>query len=326
MPALLQIENLQVEALPETPGQPSGKILRGVDLSLADGERWALVGESGCGKTVTALSILRLLPEPPLALTGGRIIFQGRDLSQRDAEGWRRLRGGEIGMIFQDPLTSLNPAFRVGEQVAEAITAHRDLKPADARAEVLRLFRETGLPDPERVADQHPHQLSGGMCQRVMIAQALAGQPSLLIADEPTTALDVTVQAQILDLLRHESENRNLAVLLVTHDLALAAGFADQVAVFYAGRVVERGPVKDLLEHPAHPYTKALWACRPTEGKPGQRLPAIEGAPPTPYQMPTGCSFAPRCPSVKDRCRQEDPGETEVRKGQAIRCFYPSGV
>lgn len=320
MTPLLEISGLRVEVFSTGGNRP---ILRGVDLAVGAGERVALVGESGCGKTVTALAILNLLSDPPLRRTGGRVGFDGRDLSLNTDEDWRRLRGGGIGMIFQEPHTSLNPAFRVGDQVVEAVLAHRALDVRAAREEALRLLQETGLPDPPRVASQFPHQLSGGMCQRVMIAAALAGQPKLLIADEPTTALDVTVQAQILDLLRKEADRRGMAVLFVTHDLQLAAGFSDSLAVFYAGRVVERGRTKELFARPAHPYTKGLLACRPSQGERGKPLATLPGTPPSFGEFPNGCAFAPRCPRAQDRCRAEDPGETNLGKERATRCFYP---
>jgi oligopeptide/dipeptide ABC transporter ATP-binding protein len=321
MTEILKISNLQVGAfLSDGNALP---ILRGVDLSVAEGERVALVGESGCGKTVTALSILSLLPDPPLKRTGGDIFYMGRSLADLDAGEWRHLRGGEIGIIFQEPLTSLNPSFRVGDQVVEAVQAHRDLEVRAAREEALRLFQETGLPDPVRVASQFPHQLSGGMCQRVMIAMALAGQPRLLIADEPTTALDVTVQAQILDLLRMESDQRRLAVLFVTHDLNLAAGFSDSLAVFYAGLVVERSATSKVFAEPAHPYTRGLLKCQPSRAQAGEPLFTLAGSPPGLGQLPKGCAFAERCPKAQERCRQQNPQETEVRLGHYTRCFYP---
>jgi peptide/nickel transport system ATP-binding protein len=244
-------------------------------------------------------------------------------LADLSSEEWRNLRGGEIGIIFQEPLTSLNPSFRVGDQVVEAVQAHRELDVRKAKEEALRLFQETGLPDPARVASQFPHQLSGGMCQRVMIAMALAGQPQLLIADEPTTALDVTVQAQILDLLRAESEKRRLAVLFVTHDLNLAAGFSDSLAVFYAGLVVERGTTTRVFAEPAHPYTQGLLKCQPSRAKVGEPIFTLAGFPPGPGKLPRGCAFAERCPKVQEHCRQQDPQETEVRPGHYTRCFYP---
>lgn len=321
MDALLKISDLRVAAV-SSEGDPS-PILRGVDFSVFEGERVALVGESGCGKTVTVLSILNLLPDPPLKRTGGDIFFAGRSLAMLSSDEWRQIRGGEIGIIFQEPQTSLNPSFRVGDQVVEAVQAHRTLEIRAAREEALRLFQETGLPDPNRVASQFPHQLSGGMCQRVMIAMALAGQPQLLIADEPTTALDVTVQAQILDLLRAESIKRRLALLFVTHDLNLAVGFSDSLAVFYAGRVVERGKTQRVFASPAHPYTVGLLKCQPSRAKSGEPLYTLPGAPPGPGQAPLGCAFAERCPKVQTKCRQVDPEETEVKPGHYTRCFYP---
>ncbi len=324
MTELLKLENLWVESVSETRGVAPTPILRGVDLCIAPGERLALVGESGCGKTVTALSVLGLLPSPPLRKSGGRIVYHGRDLDGFTAADWRDLRGGRIGMIFQEPLTSLNPAFRVGDQVDEAVRAHSSATAKAAREETLRLFRETGLADPARVASQYPHQLSGGMCQRIMIAMALAGGPDLLLADEPTTALDVTVQAQILDLLREESKKRNLAVLLVTHDLALAEGFADSVAVCYAGLVVERGPATNVFGNAAHPYTEGLLRGRPSAKQAGRLLFSIPGTPPSPSALPKGCAFSSRCPKAQERCRLENPSEQECRPGHRTRCFYPS--
>ncbi len=322
MAELLEIRDLKVGAC-SSQGEVL-PILRGVDLKVGKARRVALVGESGCGKTVTALALLNLLPDPPLRKTGGVVMLEGQDLSTLSPEEWRRLRGGRVGIIFQEPQHSLNPAFRIGDQVVEAVRAHRPMEVRAARDEALRLLRETGLPDPGRVASQFPHQLSGGMCQRVMIAMALAGEPELLIADEPTTALDVTVQAQILELLRSESERRGMAVLFVTHDLSLAMGFSDEVAVFYAGRVVERGPTGELFESPAHPYTLGLLACQPSRAEAGKPLPTLAGAPPESGRSIVGCAFVPRCSRAQDRCRQEDPAEVEVGKEHHARCFYPS--
>lgn len=324
MPELLSIQNLKVSLKkPETGLQ--GWVLRGIDLSLKTGERLALVGESGCGKSMTALAILHLLPKPPMEMTEGRIEFKGRDLGALSEAEWRKVRGREIGMIFQEPVSSLNPVVPVGDQIAETLRVHGGVPESQIHSKVGSLLGEVGLPDPARIMRQYPHQLSGGMCQRVMIAMAIACGPSLLIADEPTTALDVTVQTQILNLLFRMTEQHRLSVLFITHNLKIVRGHADRVAILYLGSVVEEGTPEEIFDHPQHPYTEGLLASLPEFSHKGQPLFSIGGTVPTPFESLKGCAFSNRCPRVSERCRQENPALTELRKGHKARCFYPSG-
>jgi oligopeptide/dipeptide ABC transporter ATP-binding protein len=320
MSLLLELKDLRVVLDGE---EGPAEVLRGVDLSLNAGERVALVGESGCGKSVTALSLLDLLPEPPMRRTGGSLHFRGRDLFEASPEEWRTVRGGGIAMIFQEPLTSLNPVFRAGDQVAEAVRMHEAIGPQPARERTLSLFREVGLPDPERVADAYPHQLSGGMCQRVMVAMALAGRPALLVADEPTTALDVTVQAQILELLSRLSGERGMGVLLITHDLSLVGNLADRVVILYAGMVVEVGAPGAIFRHARHPYTAGLLACHPALARRGEPMATLPGSVPGPRDRFPGCPFAPRCPRAQARCARSLPTLETSSEGHGTRCFYP---
>lgn len=322
MSELLSVRNLKI-SLKNSEGQ-QGWVLRGIDLSILEGERLALVGESGCGKSMTALSILHLLPVPPMELTEGRIDFKGRDLNVLTEIQWRKVRGREIGMIFQEPISSLNPVLSVGEQMAETLRVHGEISKQAIPAKVASLLKEVGLPDPERLMRQYPHQLSGGMCQRVMIAMAIACGPSLLIADEPTTALDVTVQTQILDLLFRMTEQYRLAVLFITHDLRIVKGHADRVAILYLGLVVEEGPPSEIFDHPQHPYTEGLLASMPEFSHKGRPLFSIQGTVPSPFEALKGCAFADRCPRVQNRCREEIPELNELTKGHKARCFYPS--
>jgi oligopeptide/dipeptide ABC transporter ATP-binding protein len=293
----------------------------GVSFTLARGEMLAVVGESGCGKSMTSLSLLRLVPHPGRIEPGAVIRLDGQDLMTLDEAGLRRIRGRRIGMIFQDPMTSLNPVFTVAEQISESIRAHRRMSRAEARARALDLLREVGLPDPEARLDQYPHQLSGGMRQRVMIAIALASEPEILVADEPTTALDVTVQAQILEVLDRLRAARGMAVLLITHDLGIVAGRADRVAVMYAGRLVEEAPTAELFARPSHPYTRGLLASVPRLSGPVTRLTPIAGSVPLPTAWPSGCRFHPRCPDVLPRCPSDDPPALGVAPGHQARCW-----
>jgi oligopeptide/dipeptide ABC transporter ATP-binding protein len=281
-----------------------------------------LVGESGCGKTVTALSIMRLFPEPPFRVAGGRILFAGQDLLGQDREALRRLRGDRIGMIFQEPMTSLNPVFTVGDQIAEAVLLHRPVRAGAARARAAELLDLVGLPNPRATLSRYPHQLSGGQRQRVMIAIALACGPQLLIADEPTTALDVTVQAQILELLQRLRAEMGMAVLLITHDLGVVGEHCDRVAVMYAGRIVETAPTAELFRHPRHRYTAALMATMPAANPPGRLLPTIRGSVPPPGRRPLGCGFTPRCEAAVARCPQEWPAL--VGEPHQVRCWNPA--
>jgi oligopeptide/dipeptide ABC transporter ATP-binding protein len=293
-----------------------------VSFTVGRGETLGLVGESGSGKSVTAFSILKLL-QPPGRTIGGRVLFQGRDLLSLPEAEIRRVRGAGIGLVFQEPMAALNPVMRVGAQVAEALLVHGMANRRDARARAIELLRAVRITDPDKRVDDYPHQLSGGMRQRVMIAIALACHPPLVIADEPTTALDVTVQAQILDLLRDMRNAFDLSLVLITHDLGVIAETVDRVAVMYAGRIVETGPVRDLFRRPKHPYTQGLLASIPGEGG-GTRLRAIEGTIPNLAALPPGCSFAPRCPHRMPVCDTAVPALVEIEPAHAARCYLHS--
>jgi len=313
--ALLAIEGLEVGFETEAGPVP---VVRGVDLRVEAGRTLALVGESGCGKSVTALSVLGLL-DPPGRVRAGRILFRGRDLVPLPQEELRRVRGRHIAMVFQEPMTSLNPVFRVGDQIGEVLRIHLGMDANAARRESVALLDRVGIPSPERRVDSYPHELSGGMKQRVMIAMALACRPELLIADEPTTALDVTIQAQILALLRELQQEFGMAVLLITHNLGVVAHTAQEVAVMYAGRIVERSPVRELFEEPAHPYTRALLRALP--GRTRGRLEAIPGTVPPPLEVPPGCPFADRCPEALPRCGGEVPPRVVVGEAHDASCW-----
>jgi peptide/nickel transport system ATP-binding protein len=295
----------------------------GVSFSLDGGELLGLVGESGCGKSITALSVMRLI-SPPGEIVTGEILFDGKDLLRLTDEQMRQIRGDDIAMIFQDPMTSLNPVFTVGEQIAEALRLHRKLSRKAARVAAIEAMREVSIPDPARRVDDYPHQLSGGMRQRVMIAMALACDPKLLIADEPTTALDVTIQAQILELLNELRKSRELAVLLITHDLGVVAEVADRVAVMYTGLIVEESPVEELFARPKHPYTEGLLRSVPKltveDVVKHERLQTIEGVVPSPTNLPPGCHFAPRCSYRMPRCTEEEIPLYQLEKGVKVRC------
>jgi peptide/nickel transport system permease protein len=297
----------------------------GVDLVLAPGERLGLVGESGSGKTVTALSLLRLVPTPPGIITGGRVIIDGEDQLSASAETLRRLRGGKVAYVFQDPLTTLHPLFTVGDQIVEALRAHQPLSRRAAGARAIELLEKVRIPSAKARFSAFPHELSGGMRQRVCIAMALANDPDLIIADEPTTALDVTVQAQILKLLRQLSEDHGSAVLFITHDFGVVSELCDRVAVMYAGRIVEIGPTEAVLNNPAHPYTRKLIDCVPILGQPHRRLDAIEGMPPPADRLPDGCAFAERCAFAEARCRQGEIALDTLAGDRAVRCIKPLG-
>ncbi|MBM3658988.1 MAG: ABC transporter ATP-binding protein [Actinobacteria bacterium] len=301
-------------------------ILDGVSLALTPGETVALVGESGAGKTVLALAVMGLLPDG-MRVTGGRIVLGGTDLLGASASALRGARGGAMAMIFQDPQSSLHPAFRVGAQVAEAIRTHQaGVSKADASAQAVELLRRVGIPQADARARDYPHQMSGGMRQRVMIAMAIANRPRLLIADEATTALDVTVQAQVLEVLKTAQQETGAAMLVVTHDLGVVASVADRVVVMYAGRIAESGPVDTVLTEPAHPYTRGLLAAVPRldEAAPVQ---AIPGQPPSPFARPSGCAFRTRCPLADERCEAEDPVLVAfgADAGHAVACHHAGG-
>jgi oligopeptide/dipeptide ABC transporter ATP-binding protein len=290
-----------------------------VSFEIHAGETLGIVGESGSGKSVTALSIMRLV-QPPGRIAGGRLVFKGRDLLTLDDREMQRVRGAGISLIFQEPATALNPVFRVGDQIAETLLVHRRATRREARTRAIELLRAVRITDPDARVRDYPHQLSGGMRQRVLIAMALACQPSLVIADEPTTALDVTIQAQILDLLREMKSALNLSLLLITHDLGVIAETADRVAVMYAGRIVETGPVREIFRRPGHPYTRALLASMPG-GQPGQRLRAIVGSVPLLDDLPPGCAFNPRCPDRFDPCTTAPPPDYAAGPAQTAKCY-----
>ncbi|MBI3182199.1 MAG: ABC transporter ATP-binding protein [Myxococcales bacterium] len=295
----------------------------GVSFSVHEGATLGLVGESGCGKTVAALSVMRLLADPPGRVVAGSALFRGRDLLRLTEREMRQVRGREISMVFQEPMSSLNPVLCAGEQVAEALRLHQRLRRAAAARTAEQMLGRVGIPDPGQRARSYPHELSGGMRQRVMIAMALACGPSLLIADEPTTALDVTVQAQILELLRREQAERRMAMVLITHDLGVVAETCDEVAVMYAGRVVERAPVQALFAHPAHPYTAGLLSSLPSAAKRGARLVAIPGTVPAPWELRRGCRFRDRCDRAAEECARTAPLLEEKRQGQWAACHRP---
>jgi len=301
----------------------------GISLQLEHGRTLGVVGESGCGKTMTALSIMRLVP-PPGRIVAGRVELEGRNLLELSEPAMRAVRGAEIAMIFQEPMTSLNPLFTIGDQIAEAIRLHREVGRGAARAEAIEMLRTVEIPEPERRYADYPHQLSGGMRQRVMIAMALSCRPRLLIADEPTTALDVTIQAQILDLMRELQETFGTAIILITHDMGVVAENADRVVVMYAGRKVEEAPAAELFDNPGHPYTKGLLGSIPQLDKAARittgrvRLNEIKGLVPSLFNLPPGCSFAPRCALATDRCREASPPLEEHRPGHYIACWNAS--
>ncbi len=319
---LLRVEDLRVVFGP--PGREQVAV-DGVSLTLAPGEVLGIVGESGCGKTLTALSILRLIPSPPGRIAGGRILFQGQDLALVDEGAMNRIRGKEISMIFQEPMSALNPVFKVGEQISETLRVHDGLSRAKAREGALHMLERVGISNPEQRLDQYPHELSGGMRQRIMIAIALACRPKLLIADEPTTALDVTIQAQILLLLRELQSELGMAVVLITHDLGVVAQVVDRVAVMYAGRIVEEGSAAAVFEKPSHPYTRLLLESIPSLDQQQERLQTIPGMVPSLSNLPSGCRFHPRCPDVRPACRERAPAFFEVEAGHRAACIAVNG-
>lgn len=317
MTALLQVRDLRV-SFPDAAGRIHP--VDGVSFTIERGKTLALVGESGCGKSLTSLALLRLIPPPGRIDDGSSVTLEGTDVLALKADALRAVRGRRIAMIFQDPMTSLNPVFRIGDQITEVIHAHFKVSRQDARQQALSLLQEVGIPDAAERLRAYPHQLSGGMRQRVMIAIALAGQPELLIADEPTTALDVTVQAQILELLDHLRQTRGMAMLLITHDLGIVAGRADHVAVMYAGQIIETAPTQELFDHPSHPYTQGLFASVPRLSGPVQRLTPIAGTVPSPSAWPTGCRFRTRCP-IKHPKSETMPPMLPVGPDHEMRCW-----
>jgi oligopeptide transport system ATP-binding protein len=315
---LLDVVDLRVEF---RSGREVVHAVNGATFSVRRGETAAVLGESGSGKSVTAAAIMRLLASPPAHVAGGSVRFNGADVLNTPMAEWRSRCGLDIGMVFQDALASLNPVFSVGWQIAEPFRAHGILDPKAALDRAVELLERVGIPEPRQRARDYPHQFSGGMRQRVMIAMAIALDPKLLIADEPTTALDVTVQAQIMDLLRDLQRERKMAMVLITHDLGVVAEVADHVAVMYGGRVVERGPVRDVLTRPAHPYTLALLESVPRTDAEKRQLNPIVGSPPDMARLPTGCSFHPRCRMATEQCRASRPPRVEITPGHHVECL-----
>lgn len=324
---ILEVKNLCTSFFTEA-GEV--KAIDDVSFSVYKGKTLGIVGESGCGKSVTSLSIMRLIPQPPGKIISGQILYQGRDITKLSLSEMRAIRGNEISMIFQEPMTSLNPVFTIGDQICEAISLHQDLSKKEVKNKAIEMLKLVGIASPEKRLEEYPHQLSGGMRQRVMIAMALSCNPQVLIADEPTTALDVTIQAQILDLLRELQQKVGMGLILITHDLGVVAEVADEVVVMYAGRVVEQGRVNDIFSSPKMPYTKGLLNSIPTLSKDPtgkvkkSRLEAIPGIVPNLLHLPKGCRFQERCSYVMDQCRQEEPGLRVISEStvlpHAIRC------
>jgi oligopeptide/dipeptide ABC transporter ATP-binding protein len=321
MADLLQVRNLETSFF-----TPEGQVraIDGISFEIGESKTIGLVGESGCGKSVTSLSIMRLIPSPPGKIVGGEILYRGRDLLKLNNEDMRKIRGNEISMIFQEPMTSLNPVFTVGNQIGEAIHLHQGLGKKETRQKTIEMLRLVKIADPQSRVDSYPHQLSGGMRQRIMIAMALSCNPSLLIADEPTTALDVTIQAQILELMKELQERIGMALLLITHDLGVVAEQADDVAIMYAGKIVERSNTRAIFNRPFHPYTVGLLNSLPNiGGKKKKRLDAIPGMVPSPLNLPSGCRFRDRCPKAADLCAESEPQLVEKEPGHTVACHFP---
>ena len=320
MAKLLEIKNLKTQFLTQ------GRVIKAVDgvtYSVDEGETVAVVGESGCGKSVTALSIMGLIPWPPGKIVGGEILFQGKNLLEFEPEAMRKIRGKEISMVFQEPMTSLNPVLTIERQLTETLEAHLQLVAGDARKRVVEVMKWVGIPDPERRLEQYPHQFSGGMRQRVMIAMALACSPKLILADEPTTALDVTIQAQILALMKDMSRRFGVAMILITHNLGIVARYADRVNVMYAGRIVEEGSAKAIYHNPKHPYTQALLKSVPRLDQSRKtKLDPIEGQPPDLGALGQGCHFRERCRYADEKCAAEDPPFVQVEPNHWSACFH----
>ncbi|HSG29424.1 MAG TPA: ABC transporter ATP-binding protein [Candidatus Krumholzibacterium sp.] len=318
MESLLEIKDLRTEFNTE---EGRAVVVDGVTFSVGRGETVGLVGESGCGKSVTALSVMRLVPDPPGRITGGSVMLEGRDILRLPEKEMRKVRGNEISIVFQEPLTSLNPVFTCGEQIREAIALHQGLGRRQSREKAIEMLRLVRIPDPAARYSNYPHQMSGGMRQRVMIAMALSCQPKLLIADEPSTALDVSVQAQIMELLSDLKEQMGMSVLLITHDLSVVAQMAERVVVMYAGVIVEEAGIESLFEAPGHPYTEGLLGSIPRLDRRVDRLSVIPGRVPDPMGLPPGCRFSDRCPKCMDRCRQSEPPMFDTGGGHMARCW-----
>ena len=315
---ILEIKDLCVEF------QTVEGVVHAVDhlnYTLHKGEKLGIVGESGSGKSVSSLGMMQLIPNPPGRITGGEILYHGKDLVKASEKEMQKIRGNEISMIFQEPMTSLNPIIKCGKQIAESLRLHRGMKKKEAMEEAVRMMRAVGIANPEVRAHEYPHQMSGGMRQRVMIAMALACQPQILIADEPTTALDVTIQAQILDLIRELNESMGTSVVFITHDLGVVSELCDTVIVMYTGHIVEQAPVKELFESPKHPYTKGLLNAIPKITRERNPLETIEGMVPNPTERIEGCSFSPRCPYATDQCQKAEPPMAELSDRRLVRCW-----
>jgi len=315
---LLEVRDLKTYFYTEDGVVPA---VDGVSFSVDKGETIGIVGESGCGKSVTSLSVMRLIPNPPGKIVDGEIIFEGKNILEKSEAEMRHIRGNEISMIFQEPMTSLNPVFTVGDQIMEAIMLHQKVGKKEARKKTIEMLRLVGIPSAEKRVDEYPHQMSGGMRQRVMIAMALSCNPRLLIADEPTTALDVTIQAQILDLMLKLKEDLGTAIMLITHDLGVVAETVNKVVVMYAGKIVESADVVSIFKKPEHPYTLGLLGSIPKVNEDRERLQVIEGVVPNPFNMPAGCRFHPRCSFVRDICKEEEPELVDVEAGHQVRCW-----
>ncbi len=315
---ILRVENLKTYFYTE---DGVVKAVDGVTFDLYEGETLGIVGESGSGKSVTSLSIMRLLDEKG-KIVDGKIIFKGKNLLELSEAEMRKIRGNEIAMIFQEPMVALNPVYTIGDQIMEAIMLHQNVGESKAREIAIDLLRKVGIPEPEKRVDQYPHQLSGGMRQRAMIAMALSCRPSILIADEPTTALDVTIQAQILDLMKELQKEYGMALIMITHDMGVIAEMADRVVVMYAGRVVEYGEVHEIFKKPRHPYTYGLLSSIPRLDVEQEKLKSIPGTVPDPLSFPSGCKFHPRCEFAQERCKNEEPELVEVEPGHFSRCFF----
>jgi len=315
---LVDIRNLKTYFYTEDGVVPA---VDGVDMYIKRGETLGVVGESGCGKSVTSLSVMRLIASPPGKIVGGEILFEDEDLLKKSEGEMRKIRGNDISMIFQEPMTSLNPVYTIGDQISEAIMLHQGLSKKDATDKAIEMLRLVGIPLPDRRVKEYPHQLSGGMRQRVMIAMALSCNPKLLIADEPTTALDVTIQAQILELMKKLKKELGMAIMLITHDLGVVAEMCERVVVMYGGKVVEEGDAVSIFKSPLHPYTEGLLESIPRMDEDVDRLHVIEGVVPNPLHLPEGCRFHPRCPYAIDKCKQSQPALEQVAPGRYVACF-----
>lgn len=319
MDKLLEVKNLRTYFYTDEGVVPA---VDGVDFYIKPGESLGVVGESGCGKSVTSLSIMRLISSPPgKIMEDSEIIFDGKNISGLQEKEMRGIRGNEISMIFQEPMTSLNPVFKISDQIGEVLMLHQKMNKVQARERAVEMLRLVDIPAPDKVVNEYPHSLSGGMRQRVMIAMALACNPKLLIADEPTTALDVTVQAQILDLMKELKTKINSSIMLITHNLGVVAETCQRVIVMYAGKIVEEGNVYEIFEHPMHPYTEGLLKSIPSLGEKQKRLESIQGVVPNPLNMPKGCKFAPRCSRAMDICKTSEPEITVLGEERTVRCF-----